>query len=75
MKGEPLLNVLIGAATILLVGLVAFLVVFVPVQMYTQAECLRNGYPKYAVTVGLERYCMNLQGTITVRVDKAGAKP
>ena len=42
----------------------------VPVLMYTEAECLRNGYPKSSVTVGLERYCMNLQGTVTVRVDK-----
>ena len=47
------------------------LVAYLPVALYTQAECLRNGYPKYAVSIGLERYCMNLEGTVTVRVDKA----
>ena len=46
------------------------LVVMTPVMMYTEAECLRNGYPKYSVSVGLERYCMNLDGTVTVKVDK-----
>jgi hypothetical protein len=44
----------------------------VPVMMYTEAECLRKGYPKSYVTVGLERYCSNLVGDITVKVDKAG---
>lgn len=47
------------------------LIVMVPVMMYTEAQCLRNGYPKYNVSVGLERYCSNLTGTITVQVDKA----
>lgn len=41
----------------------------VPVSMYTDAECLRQGYPKSSVTIGLERYCMTLDGSVTVRVD------
>ena len=49
-------------------------VIALPVMLYTEAECLRNGYPKYSVSIGLERYCMNLQGTVTVRVDKASQK-
>jgi hypothetical protein len=48
------------------------LAAIIPVSMYTEAECLRNGYPKSAVTVGLERYCMNLDGSVTVKVEKAG---
>ena len=44
--------------------------IFIPVKLYTQAECLREGYPEYRVSIGLERYCMNLDGTITVKVDK-----
>lgn len=47
------------------------LVVMVPVMAYNEAECLRNGYPKHAVSIGLERYCMTLDGAVTVRVDKA----
>ena len=48
-----------------------YMIIFVaPVSFYTQAECLRNGYPKAKVSIGLERYCMNLDGTVTVRVEK-----
>ena len=47
--------------------------IFVPVVFYTEAECLRNGYPEARVSIGLSRYCMNLDGTVTVRVDKAGS--
>lgn len=44
--------------------------VMLPVMFYTEAECLRKGYPKYNVSIGLERYCSNLNGAVTVRVDK-----
>ena len=43
-----------------------------PLSFYTDAECLRKGFPKSTVTIGLERYCMNLDGTVTVKVEKAG---
>jgi len=46
--------------------------IWTPVSIYTEAECLREGYPEHRVSVGLERYCMTLDGTITVRVDKQG---
>lgn len=45
------------------------MLIFTPVSIYTQAECLRKGFPKHAVSVGLERYCMNLDGSVTVKVD------
>jgi hypothetical protein len=50
---------------------VLFLVlVIMPVSFYTEAECLRNGYPKANVTIGLERYCSTLDGAVTVTVKK-----
>ena len=53
------------------VGFMAFLFfVWAPVMMYAEAECLRTGYPKAYVTVGLERYCSTLDGAVTVRVTK-----
>lgn len=64
MGALAVLVVLLSVVTLVL------LFVYLPFSMYTQAECLRKGYPKYAVTVGLERYCMNLEGTITVRVEQ-----
>lgn len=42
----------------------------VPVMFYAGAECLRNGYPKAHVTIGLERYCSTLDGSVTVKVTK-----
>lgn len=58
---------------ILLVPVVLFLLYYVfvvsPILLYTEAQCLRQGYPKANVTVGLERYCMNLTGSVTVKVD------
>ena len=71
-------KILVAVAAIICVPTVLIflymVVIGIPVMMYTEAECLRNGYPKYSVSIGLERYCMNLQGTVTVRVDKAGQK-
>lgn len=57
-----------------MIPLVSFLVyallVVMPVQLYADAKCLKNGYPKAEVTIGLEMYCMNMDGAITVKVDK-----
>jgi hypothetical protein len=57
---------------VILIGLFLAYSIFIlaPVALYTQAECLREGYPKYDVSIGLERYCMTFDGVITVRVDK-----
>lgn len=68
---------MITAEKILIAILVPFLVmvayimlVMMPVLFYTDAECLRKGYPHSHVTIGLERYCSNFDGAVTVRVTK-----
>ena len=58
------------AVAILFAAYSAF--VFLPVHLYAEAECLRNGYPKAYVTVGLERYCATLDGAVTVKITKPG---
>lgn len=55
---------------IALLCLVYVIFVVAPVILYTQAECLRKGYPKAYVTVGLERYCSTLDGAVTIQVIK-----
>jgi hypothetical protein len=63
----------IGVGAILcILGLFVLYLVFVwmPVTLYAEAECLRKGYPEHRVTVGLSKYCMNLDGTVTVSVDR-----
>ena len=44
--------------------------VWVPVYLYAEAKCLEKGYPKQRVSVGLSIYCINLEGSVTVNVDK-----
>lgn len=56
-------------AVIMIVTILLF-VVWMPVALYTEAECLRAGYPKSNVTIGLERYCVTLDGAVTVKVTK-----
>ena len=64
---EKLMLFLVG-----LFGLVMAYMLFIltPVMFYAEAECLRAGYPKYHVTIGLERYCSTLDGAVTVKVTK-----
>lgn len=65
------------AAFLLLGGLFLFLAfcaytlfVWAPVHLYTEAQCLAQGYPKARLSVGLERYCTTLDGAVTVRAVK-----
>lgn len=53
-------------------ALVTFYSLFIwaPYNVYAESQCLAKGYPEYRVSVGLETYCMNLDGSLTVKVDK-----
>lgn len=44
--------------------------VWFPVYLYSEAQCLKKGYPKTYVSVSLGRYCANLNGSVTVKVDE-----
>ena len=44
--------------------------VFVPFALWTERECLSKGYPKAEVTIALERYCLNLDGSVTTKVER-----
>lgn len=61
-----------------LIGLLGLIVlylfiVFMPVGVYAEAECLEHGYPKAIVTYKLDIYCTNLEGSVTVGVDALSA--
>lgn len=43
------------------------LFIVLPVRVYTEAKCLRKGYPEAKVTIGLEKYCLNMDGDVTRR--------
>lgn len=64
------LSFLIALITPLLITILAVIFIYMPVLLYTEAECIRKGYPKAYVSVGLERYCSNLEGSVIVKVDK-----
>ena len=60
-----------GLVVLLFAAFCAYtLLVWAPVYLYSEAKCLEKGYPKTKVSVGLGRYCLNLDGTVTVKVDK-----
>lgn len=46
------------------------LFVMLPVAFYADAKCKAAGYPRGEVTILLDSYCMNLDGSVTVKVEK-----
>jgi hypothetical protein len=38
--------------------------------LVAEAKCLEAGYPRSAVTWNLRQYCMNLEGSVTVKVEE-----
>ncbi len=58
----------IGFLLLFLILVGAF--VYLPAGIIAEKRCLEEGYPKYAVTYDLTSYCMNLEGTITVKVQE-----
>lgn len=65
---ENLAKVFLVFSVLMTVFISYLLFVVLPVSLYTDAECLRNGYPKAHVTIGLSRYCSTLDGAVTVQV-------
>lgn len=45
-------------------------IILVSVHLVGQAGCYKKGYPKAVTTIFLDTYCMNLEGTVTVSVNK-----
>ena len=54
--------------------LIAFMLyalfILMPVSALADAECKAKGYPKAEVTYNLRRYCMNLDGSVTVKLEE-----
>lgn len=66
---EKLISGVISVAAFLSFGFIGYtMFILCPVSIYAQSECLRNGYPNAYVTIGLERYCSTLDGSVTVKV-------
>lgn len=58
-------------AVVIVLAFTAYTVfVWTPVSLYYEAKCFEKGYPESRVSVGLSGYCMNLDGSVTVKVDK-----
>lgn len=57
---------LFGALLLLLAAYCAC--VWIPVALVVESGCLSRGFPKSAVTIGLNRYCMNMDGAVTTVV-------
>ena len=70
---DRLITSILGAflASLLLL-MAAGLFVYGPRIFYVESKCLESGYPKAAVDWKLRGYCMNLEGTVTVSVQRVG---
>lgn len=55
---------------VLIVLLIIAGLIYFPVSLATHKACLEKGYPINTVTWNLERYCMNLDGTVTIKVQE-----
>jgi len=51
------------------VFLLWILFLYLPLSFAADAQCLKAGYPQSRVTWNFERYCINLDGTVTIKVD------
>lgn len=50
--------------------LMLLICVDVPLSLYTDAQCLKQGYPSSRVTIDFDRYCVTTEGAIVPRVVK-----
>jgi hypothetical protein len=46
------------------------ILVLAPLELYAKSKCLEAGYPKTAVTWNWQVYCINLDGSVQVKVTK-----
>jgi len=46
------------------------LFVILPRTLVVERQCLQAGYPKSTIDYTLTGYCMNLEGTVTVKVQE-----
>lgn len=61
---------LISVASMLVIFTIYLAFVILPVSLYADAKCLEQGFPNSHVTIGLETYCSNFDGSITIKVIK-----
>lgn len=67
---EKLISSVLGGLLVILLTVALYLAfVMLPVALHAEAKCLRAGYPKATVTIGLEQYCLTLDGVVTVTID------
>lgn len=66
---DKLVFAFLGLFGLMIVGLILLAAIYTPVSLAASAGCLAKGYPKSAVTWDFKKYCMNLEGTVTVDVE------
>lgn len=57
-------------AAVFLVFLLAVVFVYAPRSLYVDQKCAQQGFPKSKVTVDLTGYCMNLDGSVTIKMEQ-----
>jgi hypothetical protein len=52
------------------VSFILFIIITGGIIGYTEDDCLKKGYPESRVTITFDRYCVDIQGATTSKVDK-----
>ena len=72
---DKLLEIALGLFFCIVIITMAFLlcgsVAYIPLSLWTSAECFEAGYPRWTVKFNLKGYCITQDGTVTVRVKEA----
>ena len=63
-------NTILATFAVAVIFVAYLFLVLLPVSMWAENKCLAKGYPKTNVTITLDVYCMNMDGAVTVRVEK-----
>lgn len=62
-----LLNIVIA---IFLLFVAYVMLIYMPIHVYTEISCIKQGFPDHKVTINLERYCITIEGATTAKVVK-----
>ncbi len=55
---------------VMFLGSIVVVFIYGPRSLSVDRQCLQSGYPHSKIDYHLDGYCMNLEGTVTVKVEK-----
>lgn len=63
-------RVAVGFVVVFGVFMLYTMLVWLPIHLSHERDCYEKGFPEVKTTVGLQGYCMNIDGAVTGKVEK-----